>query len=348
MRRMRWIAVSLTLALLTVGAAAPASAHPRRVRPHPVYLALGDSWAYGEGATDPATDGYVPQLEEVLEQELDCNFLWGFHRGRKGCEQLELVNLARPATETLPGVTAPLVASEQLPIALPMLWVRNHDWNPRNDVEVVTLQVGGNDVSGPIQAACIGGTSTDCLTTFVTEMTTFEADLDNVVRRLRRAAGPDTPIVLGTYDPSPKQQDHYSYEHQRANERELPRRQDPVIGVCAQFIEDCELLLEGCDGPIHRDGRRIWKAPSRTDKTRPSAHRTDQHRFFACGTTEGRVHSPRLDPDHDRKRGRRYPDTDDKTFPRTPLPVSPTNRGMVRFLRHGDQSVLATLWVPGP
>ncbi len=208
----RIMAVAATLTLLTVGLAAPASAHTGRYRPpavsHPVYLALGDSWAYGEGATDPAVDGYVPQLEEVLEDELGCGFPgspWGrFFRGPfrhwRDCKDLHLVNLARPATETLPGVTAPLVASEQLPVAVPMLQARNGDHNPRNDVEVVTLHVGGNDVSGPIQAACIGGLTPECLTTFVTEMATFEADLDTVVSRLRDAAGPDTPIVLGTYD----------------------------------------------------------------------------------------------------------------------------------------------------
>jgi lysophospholipase L1-like esterase len=201
MRRVKWTAVLFTtMALLVVGMAAPASARPMRVLPHPVYLALGDSWAYGEGATEPAVDGYVPQLDEVLEQELNCFFARGFHRGWTGCKHLQLVNLARPATETLPGVTAPQVASEQLPVAIPMLMARNGDHNPRNDVEVITLHVGGNDVSGPIQQACIGGLTPECLTTFVTEMGTFEADLDNVVSQLRAASGPDTPIVLGTYD----------------------------------------------------------------------------------------------------------------------------------------------------
>lgn len=205
MRRLKWVAALFTtLALLSVGLAAPASAHPMKVLPHPVYLALGDSWAYGEGATVPAVDGYAPQLEKALERELACpfpfGFHWGFHWDRKGCKQLQMVNLARPATETLPGVTAPLVASEQLPVAIPLLKARNGDHNPRNDVEVVTLHVGGNDVSGPIQAACIGGFTPECVTTFVTEMATFEADLDNVVGQLRSAAGADTPIVLGTYD----------------------------------------------------------------------------------------------------------------------------------------------------
>ena len=201
MRQQKRIAVSIvTLMLLTVGLAAPASANTPEAGQKPVYLSLGDSWAYGQGASDPAIDGYVHQVEDALVQQYDCSPARGFHRGSTGCKHLQLVNLARPSTETLPGVTAPLVASEQLPVAIPMLQARNGDRNPRNDVEVVTLHVGGNDVSGPIQMACIGGLTPECLTTFVTEMVTFETDLDNVVSRLRNAAGPDTPIVLGTYD----------------------------------------------------------------------------------------------------------------------------------------------------
>lgn len=199
MRRHRWALAVLATAALVVAIAAPAAACPDRIRNHPVYLALGDSWAYGQGATDPAVDGYAAQVEEELQGVLDCQRHPG-SRHKVGCKHLELVNLARPATETLPGVTAPLVASEQLPIAVPMLEDRNGDRNPRNDVEVITLHVGGNDVSGPIQTACIGGFTPECVTTFVTEMAMFEADLDNVVSRLREAAGDATPIVLGTYD----------------------------------------------------------------------------------------------------------------------------------------------------
>jgi len=165
-----------------------------------VYLALGDSWAYGQGATDPATGGYVPQLENALQKEFDCHNPVGFHWGNQNCKHLELVNLGRPATADLPGVTAPIVADEQLPVALPMLEDRNGDQNPNNDVEVVTLHVGGNDVFFPIQMACVGGIDDACLTTFALEMATFQADLDSVVSQLRAAAGPDTAIVLGTYD----------------------------------------------------------------------------------------------------------------------------------------------------
>jgi len=164
----------------------------------PIYLALGDSWAYGQGATDPATGGYVAQLYGELQVGLDCTPAVA-DEAVDGCKHLQLVSLGRPATATLPGVTAPLVAAEQLPIAIELL-ARNHDANPVNDVEVITLHVGGNDVSGPIQAACIGGFDNQCVAVFIAEMTAFQADLIQVVGALRAAAGPDTTIVLGTYD----------------------------------------------------------------------------------------------------------------------------------------------------
>jgi lysophospholipase L1-like esterase len=195
MTRSKFIVVVTVIATALVTSAAPGVAEPASNAP--VYLALGDSWAYGQGATDPGTGGYVPRLHEALRADLDCVPAQS-DRAVDGCDRLELVNLARPATDTLPGVTAPHVTSEQLPIA--KAWLeRNHDANPTNDVEVITLHVGGNDVSGPIQYACIGGFDGGCVGTIIAEMTAFAADLHHVVGELRTAAGADTPIVLGTY-----------------------------------------------------------------------------------------------------------------------------------------------------
>jgi lysophospholipase L1-like esterase len=195
MTRLKSVVLAFTLVLVAVPVtAAPGLAESGSA---PIYLALGDSWAYGEGATDPATGGYVPQLYGSLKVELDC-IPAEPEQVPDGCKHLQLVNLGRPGTATMPGVTAPAVKAEQLPIALGLL-ERNHDANPVNDVEVITLHVGGNDVAGPIQAACIGGFTDQCLAVFIAEMTALQADLAEVVGILR-AAAPDTTIVLGTYD----------------------------------------------------------------------------------------------------------------------------------------------------
>jgi lysophospholipase L1-like esterase len=65
---------------------------------------------------------------------------------------------------------------------------------------VVTLHIGGNDVTNPIIQACLGGVSPACLEVVEQEFADFRADLDHVLSALREAAGPDTPIVIGTYD----------------------------------------------------------------------------------------------------------------------------------------------------
>ncbi|MEN8114806.1 MAG: SGNH/GDSL hydrolase family protein [Actinomycetota bacterium] len=197
----RWIRISLVgmTMMLVATVAASAAAGPDLVPGNPVYLALGDSWAYGQGASDPVTGGYAARLTDGLVEDLDC-LPAKSDIAAIGCRQLQMLNLARPARDGLPGVTAPLVKDEQLPIATALLADRNGDANPRNNVEAVTLHVGGNDVSGPIQAACLGGFTLGCQYTWFTEMATFEADLRAVMGPLRDAAGPDTPIVLGTYD----------------------------------------------------------------------------------------------------------------------------------------------------
>lgn len=195
MTRLKSVVLAFTLVLVAIPVtAAPGLAESESA---PIYLALGDSWAYGQGATDPATAGYVAQLHGSLQEDLDC-IPAEPEQVPDGCERLQLVNLGRPGTATMPGVTAPAVKAEQLPIALELL-ARNHDDNPVNDVEVITLHVGGNDVAGPIQEACIGGFTDQCVAVFIAEMTALQADLAEVVGILRAADG-DVPIVLGTYD----------------------------------------------------------------------------------------------------------------------------------------------------
>lgn len=106
MMRIRRGALAFALALAVVPAtAAPGLAEAESA---PIYLALGDSWAYGQGAADPAATGYVPQLYQALGEGLDCLPAVA-EQAADGCKQLQLVSLGRPATAALPGVTAPAV-----------------------------------------------------------------------------------------------------------------------------------------------------------------------------------------------------------------------------------------------
>jgi lysophospholipase L1-like esterase len=177
----------LMAALLTMAvAAAPAAAEK------PVQLALGDSWAFGFGATVPSEGGYVPRLHTALQQQFDCSPSDNPKPGQ-GCD-LELVNLA------VGGATTPTLTANQLPSAVSLLESSNGNSNPRDDVEVVTLHIGGNDVTNPIIAACLGGLSASCLAVIQSEFAAYRADLDPVLSALRGAAGPAARIVIGTYD----------------------------------------------------------------------------------------------------------------------------------------------------
>jgi lysophospholipase L1-like esterase len=221
--------VAGSLVLLAGG---PVLAAPREPVPGlPVYLALGDSWAYGQGSTDPASDGYVPQLLASLRGGLHC-LPASSAKAAGGCGQLQLVNLGRPATATMPGVTAKAVAEEQLPVALPMLQARNGDRNPRNDVEVLTLHVGGNDVSRPIVERCLVGglTPEQCLEDVIPGVLAgFKVEFDSLLSRLREGAGGDARIVVGTYgNPIPF----------------------CVLGRTSGAAELAEIVLEGSVGPV--------------------------------------------------------------------------------------------------
>jgi lysophospholipase L1-like esterase len=184
-------AVVLSLGLI---AASPASAEPPPKAVAPLQLSLGDSWAFGFGATVPSRDGYVPRLNEALKEDLNCS---GAEPGQAaaGCPQLQLLNLA------VGGATTPSMIEEQLPVAIPLLESRNGNLNPRDDVEVTTLHIGGNDVTNPIIDACVaGGLTQDCLTVIEAEFAVYASDLDTALSDLRAAAGPGATVVIGTYD----------------------------------------------------------------------------------------------------------------------------------------------------
>jgi lysophospholipase L1-like esterase len=188
MKRFRRVLVAL-VATLALGGATASSA----MAADPLQLGLGDSWAFGFGAAVPSEGGYVAQLHEALKDGFDCSPSDNPKPGQ-GCKKLELNNLA------VPGATTPTMIANQLPTAVPILQARNGNDNPRDDVEVVTISIGGNDVTNPIISACLGGLSPTCVTTIASEFAAYTSDLNSALSTIRSAAGPDTRIVLGTYD----------------------------------------------------------------------------------------------------------------------------------------------------
>ncbi|MGH2358679.1 MAG: GDSL-type esterase/lipase family protein [Candidatus Limnocylindria bacterium] len=114
----RSLRTALISALVAAALGAPVSAAP----PNTVYLALGDSLAWGDGASDPSETAYVPLLADY--------FAGTPHGGAK-----QLSNLAVRG-ET----TASFIAGGQLSAAIAAIS------DPATDIRVVTLALGGNDL----------------------------------------------------------------------------------------------------------------------------------------------------------------------------------------------------------
>jgi lysophospholipase L1-like esterase len=189
--------LSLSAVLLMLGAllvtASPAAAkdHPAK---RPLQLSLGDSWAFGFGATVPSEGGYMPQLNDAIKDRGKCQPVVGSHKPRGGCRLLGLLNVA------VGGATTPTMVADQFPQAIPLLEERNSNRRKRDDVRLTTLHIGGNDVTGPILSACAGGATPACFQVIQAELAAYEGDLDPAVATLREAAGGRAAIVIGTYD----------------------------------------------------------------------------------------------------------------------------------------------------
>ncbi len=157
--------------------------HSRSPQSQPEYLALGDSLGVGVGASDPATTGYVPLFRDFLESE-------------RGLDtDLFLNNLS------IGGATSSSLISQQLSAAVAELEDRNGDKKRKNDVEVVTVDIGGNDVLA-ILGVCAGGVTEECADAISSTFATFFVNFDFILDELRTAAGPDTTIIVMTYSNS--------------------------------------------------------------------------------------------------------------------------------------------------
>jgi lysophospholipase L1-like esterase len=184
--------LALLLALQPLaGPAAAQTAEPRGVPAGSAgYLALGDSYAAGVGATAPAT-GYAARVAAALEAQSRRRF--------------DFVTLAEPG-RTSAAFVGDFVArgrrgegTSQLARAARTLTGRR--------VDLVTLQVGGNDVLGLLAPGqpCAGELiATDaCLALAQRTLAQVTApNLALIVDALVRAATPGTQLVVLTY-PNP-------------------------------------------------------------------------------------------------------------------------------------------------
>ena len=182
--------IGTTVAIDPLVATVAGALAARNPRPAPVgYLALGDSYAAGVGASDPATRGYVPLFAETL-------------RGPAG-EPLAARNLGVPGATSAdllgdwaargPGGTGPLAR------AVTALGA--------GGIGVVTLDIGGNDILRLLKPgeACAGAAidGDPCLAAMREALRAVSAAaIPQIVAALVEGAAPGTQLLVLTY-PNP-------------------------------------------------------------------------------------------------------------------------------------------------
>jgi lysophospholipase L1-like esterase len=154
----------------------------------PAYLALGDSLAYGVGASDRLTAGYVALAHEALSGS-----------ERYGETGIELLNLGVPGAKSADL----LVPGGQLDLALEEIGTRSEDGDA-NDVEIISVDVGGNDLLALVapDSPCLESASVEpCRAAFGEVLSAIDDNLTEVLTRLREAAPEAIIVVVDLYNP---------------------------------------------------------------------------------------------------------------------------------------------------
>ena len=181
------LAAFLSLALFIATASPGPSA---RAQEAPAYIALGDSLAFGVGASNPSTTGYVALAHNALSGS-----------ERFSPTGLDLLNLgvagARSADLLAPG--------GQLDSALDEIRARQEAApSIENEVEVISVDVGGNDLLGLVApgSPCLESASVEpCRAAFGEVLSSIDRNLTEIVTRLREAAPEATIVVVDLYNP---------------------------------------------------------------------------------------------------------------------------------------------------
>ena len=153
----------------------------------PLYIALGDSLSAGVGASDPNATAFVPLVWKALPDGTGLLNLG--HSGDTSQDLISGGNLERAATE---------------------IEKRNRDDNKANDVTLLTLEIGGNDLLNLFSALVVTGKCPnlneglkrpECVNALRDALDKFTPNLKRALDRLQQADA-RVPIVLMTlYNP---------------------------------------------------------------------------------------------------------------------------------------------------
>lgn len=191
MNRKPFVVALAALLTLTIGLpAAPAAAGAPEGT---VYLALGDSLAWGYGASDPLETAYVPHFYRFLQ-------------GDSHSRARELVNLAVGGETSESLITGWLPPGPQRTPQLNQALAVIAD--PDSDVSVVTLDIGGNDLLhllAPGEACAAYPPTDECLQAAQAAIGQFYGNFAYIMTALNTALaadpGEETLMVMTYYNP---------------------------------------------------------------------------------------------------------------------------------------------------
>ena len=156
----------------------------------PAYVALGDSLAFGVGATNPAAEGYVGLVHYGLQQS-----------SRYEESDIELINVSAPGAKS----DELLTEDGQVDQAIEAIERRRDEAEgPGTEVELITLDIGGNDLLALADegSPCLDSASgEECRLALGQMLGRLQENVTEILRRLREAA-PDAEIyMIDLYNP---------------------------------------------------------------------------------------------------------------------------------------------------
>lgn len=152
-----------------------------------LYIALGNSLSEGVGASDRDATSFVPLVHEGLG------------------EGAELLNLGHSG-----DTSDELITHGHLSEALTQVEQRNGDGDPDNDVKLVTLEIGGNDLLDLYFSLVLPGVCPTlveslakpvCVDALQGALDEFAPNLAMALDRLREADPDLTIVVMALYNP---------------------------------------------------------------------------------------------------------------------------------------------------
>jgi lysophospholipase L1-like esterase len=168
---------------------APAGSPPARAGTPPgtgLYIALGDSLSFGIGASDAGTTSFVALVHARLGSDF------------------QLMNLG------VPGATSQDLVDRDLSRAVQEIEQRKADSDPNNDVRLVTLEIGGNDLlhlyASLVQTGLCANVETtlakpQCAEALRSAFDGFRPNLTAALDRLREADPSLRILLLTLYNP---------------------------------------------------------------------------------------------------------------------------------------------------